>query len=79
MSEEIVINDILYIDKKYISNQYERIENVSPHIKITKTENLSSPSWHKDILDEREKTIETGKEAFIDWNEAKEQIEDEIS
>ena len=42
-------------------------------------ENLFSPSWHKDILDEREKAIETGKEGFIDWNEAKKQIEDEIS
>jgi len=44
-----------------------------------KTENLSSPSWHKDILDEREKDIESGKEEFIDWNEAKKQIENEIS
>jgi len=42
-------------------------------------ESLSSPSWHKDILDEREKAIEKGKEEFIDWNEAKKQIEDEIS
>ncbi|MGR3218817.1 MAG: addiction module protein [Candidatus Anammoxibacter sp.] len=40
-------------------------------------ESLSSPSRHKNILDEREKAIETGKEVFIDWSKAKKQIEDE--
>ncbi len=44
-----------------------------------KAESIPSPSWHKDILDEREKAIETGEEEFIDWNKAKKQIEDEIS
>jgi hypothetical protein len=44
-----------------------------------KDENIISPSWHKDILDEREKAIENGKEEFIDWSEAKKQIEDKIS
>ncbi len=42
-------------------------------------ENIVSPSWHKDILKEREKAIENGKEEFIDWSEAKKQIEDKIS
>jgi len=44
-----------------------------------KDENIVSPPWHKDILDEREKAIENGKEEFIDWSEAKKQIENKIS
>ena len=40
---------------------------------------IPSPSWHKDILDEREKAIENGEEEFIDWSEAKKQIQDKIS
>ncbi len=44
-----------------------------------KDENIVSPSWHKDILEEREKAIENGKEKFIDWSDAKKQIEDKIS
>ncbi|ODS33119.1 MAG: hypothetical protein SCARUB_01743 [Candidatus Scalindua rubra] len=44
-----------------------------------KAESIPSPSWHKDILEEREKAIENGKEEFIDWSEAKKQIEDKIS
>ncbi len=43
-----------------------------------KDENIVSPLWHKDILEEREKAIENGKEEFIDWSEAKKQIEDKI-
>ncbi len=44
-----------------------------------KAENISSPSWHKDVLEEREKAVESGKEEFIDWSEAKKQIQDKIS
>ena len=44
-----------------------------------KDENIVSPSWHKDILEEREKAIENGKEEFINWSDAKKQIEDKVS
>ena len=44
-----------------------------------KDENIVSPLWHKDILGEREKAIENGKEEFINWSDAKKQIEDKIS
>lgn len=44
-----------------------------------KAESISSPSWHKDILEEREKAVESGKEEFLDWSEAKKQIQNKIS
>ncbi len=44
-----------------------------------KAESIPSPHWHKDILEERERAVENGKEKFIDWSEAKKQIEDKIS
>jgi len=44
-----------------------------------KDENIVSPSWHKDILEEREKAVESGEEEFVDWSEEKRQIEDKIS
>jgi hypothetical protein len=37
-------------------------------------ERLEVPQWHKDILDEREQLIADGKAKFIDWEEAKRQI-----
>jgi len=32
------------------------------------------PQWHKDLLDERERLIETGEAHFGDWESAKKRI-----
>jgi hypothetical protein len=37
-------------------------------------EDFESPHWHKQMLDEREQRIESGKESFIDWELAKKQL-----
>ena len=36
--------------------------------------NVPSPAWHKEILDEREARLKTGKEEPIDWETAKQQL-----
>ncbi|QIF05797.1 addiction module protein [Roseimicrobium sp. ORNL1] len=36
------------------------------------------PQWHKDILDERQRAFEEGRDKAIDWEEAKRQIEKAI-
>ena len=46
---------------------------------ITRQEDqLEVPQWHKDILDEREKLIQSGKAQFIDWEVAKGEIKKAI-
>lgn len=35
---------------------------------------MSSPDWHKCILEEREQMLKEGKDHFIDWDEAKKDI-----
>jgi hypothetical protein len=35
--------------------------------------------WHKQVLDERRRQIETGEAKFVDWATAKERIRDRIS
>ncbi len=37
------------------------------------------PQWHKDILDERQRTIDEGKAEFIDWETARKQIKEQMS
>ena len=32
------------------------------------------PDWHKEILDEREQLVRSGKARFIDWETAKKRI-----
>jgi len=37
------------------------------------------PQWHKDVLDNRERMIETGEARFNDWDSAKKRITERIS
>ncbi len=38
-----------------------------------------SPSWHENILKERDKNLLVGKDKFVDWEKAKKDIYDSIS
>ncbi|MCC7210758.1 MAG: addiction module protein [Candidatus Brocadia sp.] len=38
---------------------------------MSKTDSISSPSWHEEVLNEREESIKKGGEEFVDWNSAK--------
>jgi len=44
-----------------------------------KADSLSSPSWHRNILHEREMRIKNGGEKFVDWDKAKKYIRDKTS
>jgi putative addiction module component (TIGR02574 family) len=35
---------------------------------------IESPAWHEEELRERERTIESGKAKFLDWEKAKADI-----
>jgi hypothetical protein len=39
---------------------------------------FSSPSWHEDVLREREQRIRERKDKFVDWDQAKKDIQDSI-
>ena len=38
--------------------------------------NLEVPQWHKEVLDERERLLAEGKAQFVDWEDAKRQIDE---
>ena len=40
---------------------------------------LLSPEWHKDVLDERRRRVQSGEETFSDWEAAKQDIRQRIS
>ena len=44
-----------------------------------KADSISSPSWHEDVLIEREERINKGEEEFVDWSSAKKNIRNKIS
>jgi hypothetical protein len=39
-----------------------------------RSDDLISPSWHEDVLVERDLRVAEGKESTYDWNEAKKRI-----
>jgi len=43
-----------------------------------KNADIASPSWHQDVLNEREKALQNGNETFTDWETAKKNIRNEV-
>lgn len=43
-----------------------------------KNSDISSPSWHQDVLSERATALQNGNEKFIDWETAKKNIRNDI-
>ncbi len=44
----------------------------------TRQPDIASPSWHAEVLAERDRLIESGEEKFIDWEIAKKQLRAEL-
>lgn len=42
-------------------------------------EAIESPEWHREILEERERRIASGKVQFSDWEQAKADIRKRVS
>lgn len=41
-------------------------------------QDVASPSWHGEVLAERDRLIASGEEKFIDWEIAKKQLSKEL-
>lgn len=42
-------------------------------------ETLESPSWHEEVLKDREEALATGKATVSDWEKAKPRIRENVS
>lgn len=43
------------------------------------SDELDSPEWHRDVLEERERRITSGESQFSDWEQAKADIRKQVS
>ncbi|MBS0165914.1 addiction module protein [Nitrospira sp. CMX1] len=41
-------------------------------------EDIESPAWHKDVLDERRQRLTDGQSQFVDWETAKAEIRNKV-
>jgi len=42
-------------------------------------EQIPSPEWHQQVLQDRAARVESGQEKFVDWETAKKQLRDRLT
>ncbi len=65
----------LPLDKMTTEEKLLALEDIWEDLCRT-SENVPSPDWHGSILEERQRQVEDGSSAFIDWTKAKQNIRD---
>ncbi|MFH0925325.1 MAG: addiction module protein [bacterium] len=68
----------LPLEEMSIEEKIQTMETIWDDL-CKKADNLSSPYWHKDILNERDRRAKDGDGEFMDWDEAKKYIRDKVS
>jgi hypothetical protein len=63
----------LPLDKMTVEEKIQAMETIWDDL-CERANNLSSPAWHAEILNEREAAIERGEDEFIDWENARQNI-----
>jgi hypothetical protein len=65
----------LPLDQMTTTEKLRVLEQIWENLCRTPNE-VPSPSWHADVLRDREKRIQRDSSQFVDWSEAKERIRD---
>jgi putative addiction module component len=68
----------LKIDQLTMAEKLRIMEELWDDLR-TRADGVPVPQWHKDLLDERERLIETGEAQFDDWESAKKSITERTS
>ena len=71
------MNISLPLDKMTSSDKIAVMEKLWEEL-CRDPESIPSPTWHKDVLDAREKEINEGKSKFTSFDRAKERIRNQI-
>ena len=68
----------LHIGQMTVAEKLRIMEELWDDLR-TRAEDVPMPQWHKDLLNERERLIETGEAQFDDWNSARKRITEQTS
>lgn len=71
------MNLALPLDQMTTTDKLRTMESIWDNL-CEKGDNFLSPSWHKDVLAERENHLAQGKEMVHDWSDAKKRIRESI-
>lgn len=68
---------VLRLDQMTTAEKLRALEQIWEDLCRTPDE-IPSPSWHADVLRDREKRVQEGSSRFVDWAQTKEDIRDSI-
>jgi len=72
------MSTVIQIDQMTLEEKLRAMEALWDDL-CRREEEVPIPQWHKDLLDERERSIEQGKAQFTDWETAKKRINERTS
>jgi hypothetical protein len=68
----------LQIDQMTIAEKLRVMEELWDDLR-SRAGDVPVPQWHKDLLEQRERLVETGEAKFADWETAKKRITERTS
>jgi putative addiction module component (TIGR02574 family) len=74
---EISMRTNFALNEMTIEEKISIMENIWDDL-CKNSDNIKSPGWHKNILNERENQIKNNKAEFIDWEAAKKNIRENL-
>ncbi|MDO9271228.1 MAG: addiction module protein [Methylobacter sp.] len=67
----------IQIEKLSVTEKIQVMESLWDSL-CTDADNINSPAWHSDVLQQREEMLNDGTDTFIDWNDAKKDIRSQL-
>ena len=69
---------VVDLERMSTADKLRLMENLWQNL-TEKDSTVTSPSWHGDVLQERERLTVSGEEEFIDWETAKQQLRKDLA
>jgi len=64
---------VLNVEQMTLEEKLRAMETLWENLS-RREEDIPVPQWHKDLLDERERSVKEGKASFMNWETAKAKI-----
>ena len=77
LAEAFAMSIDLPLDEMTLADKLEVMELLWTDIS-RRPEDLPSPAWHRDVLDERRRLVAEGKLQFLDWDTAIAELREEL-
>jgi len=68
----------LQLNKMSVEEKLQTMEAIWDDL-CSSVEGVLSPNWHGEILKDRETALANGEDSFVDWEDAKNNIRNDIS